>query len=110
MDHFLGSLTGLIAVVLIFGGSLLRSALSTWERRMELQMQSQQGQSDAVKQEMAALRAELAAMRDTSTQFDMSLENSIERLEQRISHMETKTRTVPPSQETPSVIHNGVSR
>lgn len=107
MAHLLGNLTGLVAVVLIFGGGIFRAVLSSWERRMELQMQNQQGQSDAVKQELAALRAEIAAMRDTSTQFDMSLENSIERLEQRVSHIETKTRPAPAPQDTPQVLRNG---
>jgi ubiquinone biosynthesis protein UbiJ len=91
MEQLLHSLTGLAFVVFIFGGGVISRALKTWERRMELQAERQQGQSDAITQQLQALRAEVAALRDTSTQFDMSLENSVQRLEQRVERLEIKS-------------------
>ncbi|MBV9849741.1 MAG: hypothetical protein JO250_08735 [Armatimonadetes bacterium] len=104
MEHMIGELTGLAFVIFVFGGGIIRSVLHSWERRMELQAQRQQGQNDAVTQQLAALRAEVAGLRDTSTQFDMSLENSVQRLEERVSRIEARTapRIVPPATEEPS--------
>lgn len=104
MDHFIGELTGLAFVIFIFGGGIISSALKAWERRMELQAQRQQGMNDEVRQELASLRAEIAGLRDTSTQFDISLEQTVHRLEQRMAHLETpgaaqSARTSPD--ETP---------
>ncbi len=89
-------------------------------------MQAQQGQNDAaaqqiaalrqevaalrqevaaLRQEVAALRQEVAALRDTSTQFDMSLEHNVQRLEERMGRVEIKAaaqaaRSVSPSEQT----------
>ena len=84
-------LVPLAFVVFVFGGGVIRSALKSWERRMELQAQRQQGQNDVVVQQLQALRAEVAALRDTSTQFDMSLESAVQRLEHRVERLETKS-------------------
>ncbi len=54
-------------------------------------MQAQQGRNEAAAQQIAALHQEIAEMRDTSTQFDMSLEHNVQRLEERLGRVETKT-------------------
>lgn len=69
----------------------VKSILKSQERRLELQMQAQQGQNEAAAQQIAALRQEVAALRDTSTQFDLSLEHSVQRVEERLGRVETKT-------------------
>lgn len=102
METLWGNLVPLAFVILVFGGGIIQRVLSTWEKRMEMQAQRQQGQNDAVTQQLAAVRAELAALRDTSTQFDMSVEQSIQRLEERVGRMESKAPayvTPPPSEE-----------
>lgn len=38
-----------------------------------------------------ALRAEMAALRDTTTQYDVSFDTALRRLESRISHIEQKS-------------------
>lgn len=42
-----------------------------------------------------ALRAEMAALRDTTTQYDVSFDTALRRLESRISHIEQKTLEAP---------------
>lgn len=90
MEDMLGMLIGDLAV----GGWIIpvtvKSILKSQERRLELQMQAQQGQNDAAAQQIAALRQEVAALRDTSTQFDVSLEHNVQRLEERMERVETK--------------------
>ncbi len=47
------------------------------------------GQSEeieALKQEIEALKADMADMRETSTSFDLTLESTLHRLEQRVSN------------------------
>ena len=79
------------AIVLGVGGNIVQSILKSQERRMEMRLRVQQGESGDVTRQIEALRAEIARLRDTSTQFDMSLEHSVERLEDRVGRIETKT-------------------
>lgn len=104
MDDILGLFIGALAV----GGWIIpvtvKSILKSQERRLELQIQAQQGQNDVAAQQIAGLRQEVAQMRDTSTQFDMSLEHSVQRLEERMGRVETKTaaqgaRTSSPAEQ-----------
>ena len=101
-----------IAIVLIFGlpvigvifgvgSKIVGDVLRSQERRLELRLQAQQGQADQVNQQLAALRAEVAGLRDTSTQFDVSVEQAVQRLEERIARIETKRTpsTVQPAPE-----------
>ncbi len=42
-----------------------------------------------------ALRAEMAALRDTTTQYDVSFDTALHRLESRMSHLEQKVIPAP---------------
>jgi len=104
----MGDALGVLIPILAVGGWIIpvtvKSVLKSQERRLELQMQAQQGQNDAVTQQIAALRQEVAALRDTSTQFDMSLEHGVQRLEERMGRVETKAaaqsvRTSSPAEQ-----------
>jgi predicted nucleic acid-binding Zn-ribbon protein len=77
--------------LLAIGGGIVKGILSSQERRLELRLQAQQGQNASVTEQIAALRQELAALRDTSTQFDVSVEQSVQRLEDRLGRLETKS-------------------
>lgn len=83
------------AIVLGVGGGIVQSILKSQERRLQLRLQAQQGQNEDVTRQLDALRAEVVALRDTSTQFDMSLEHSVERLEERVGRVEI--RSAPPT-------------
>jgi hypothetical protein len=95
------------AIVLGAGGGIIQSILKSQERRMEMRLRAQQGQNEDVTRQLDALRAEVAALRDTSTQFDMSLEHNVERLEERVGRVETKVAAAPvaapPSEEVQRV-------
>ena len=85
----------LMIPILAVGGWIIpvtvKSVLKSQERRLELQLQAQQGRNDEVAAQIAALRREIAALRDTSTEFDMSLEHAVQRLEGRLGRLETKS-------------------
>jgi len=88
-------LAGISIPLLAIGGGIVQNVLKSQERRMEMRLQAQQGKNEDVTRQIDALRAEVAGLRDTSTQFDMSLEHSVERLEERVGRVETKVAAVP---------------
>ena len=70
-----GSLAMMIpitAIVLGVGGGIVQSILKSQERRMEMRLNAQQGKNEDVTHQIDALRAEIAGLRDTSTQIDMT--------------------------------------
>ena len=81
----------LSAIVLGIGSSIVQSILKSQERRMELRLKAQKGQNGEVVKQLEALRAEIAALRDTTTQYDMTNDQIVHRLEERLSRIEIKT-------------------
>jgi hypothetical protein len=80
------------AIVLGIGTGLVKLILESAEKRLEMKLRLQQGKDSGVKEQFDALRAEIAALRDTSTQFDMSLQHTLEGLESRIQNVELGKR------------------
>jgi hypothetical protein len=96
------------AIVLGIGSGIVKSILASQERRLEIRMNAQQGQSEQVAQQLQALRAEVATLRDTSHQFDVSFDEAITRLEQRVGRVETKTAPpIAPVNDTSNILRNG---
>ena len=89
----------LSAVVLGIGSGIVQLVLKSSERRMELRLKAQKGQSSDVAKQIEALRAELAALRDTTTQYDMTNDLIVQRLEERLSRIEIKAAARSASEE-----------
>ncbi len=93
-----GDLIGLVAVFLIFGGgSALVKLLENRNRtRIELaQLRSQQQGGEGLQREVHALRDELAMVReqlrdlkDTTTQYDISFDTALQRMDRRMGIIE----------------------
>jgi hypothetical protein len=66
-------------------------------RSRELELRAIGGQSFAPqsKGEIAALREELAQLRDTTTKFDMSVESTLTEIQHRLSRLEAAQRPTP---------------
>ena len=86
-----GECIPICAIVLGIGAGIIKTITNSQERRLEMRLRLQQGQSSAVGEQIALLRQEIAALRDTSTQFDVSLEQTVQRLEDRLGRLETKS-------------------
>ena len=72
---------GLLVVFLIFGGGgVLAKIVESINRS---------------RAEFAALRAELASLRDTTTQYDLSFDTSLQRLERRVDQMNSNSASAP---------------
>ena len=81
----------LSAIVLGIGSGIVQLLLKSSERRLEIRLKLQKGQSGDVGKQIAALKAEIAALRDTTTQYDMTNDQIVQRLEERLSRIEIKT-------------------
>jgi len=88
MEH----MTGLIAVLCVFGIPL--TAIWTSHRRKMLELQLQlRGQGDnGLRAEIESLRQEVRSLRDTSMQYDLSFDTALQRMEQRVERMERGTQ------------------
>ena len=93
----------LSAIVLGIGSGIVQLVLKSSERRMELRLKAQKGQNADIVKQIEALRAEIAALRDTTTQYDMTNDHVVQRLEERLSRIEIKTasQTARPASEEP---------
>lgn len=103
-------LVPITAIVLGVGGGIIQSILKSQERRLEMRLQAQRGQNEAVTQQLEALRAEIASLRDTSTQYDIATDHVVQELAGRLSRMEARlaTRPASPVEETQHIgLHQG---
>ena len=85
---------GIIAVTLIFGIPVI-AILTNHVRKME-EIRSQRGQSaDAnVVGEIRALKEQFNELRDTTTKYDMSFDAALQRIENRVNHLEGRVSRV----------------
>ena len=91
----LGIMVPLSAIVLGIGSGIVQSILKSQERRIELRLKAQKGQNGDIAKQLEAMRAEIAALRDTTTQYDLTNDQIVQRLEERLSRIEIKTTTAP---------------
>ena len=60
-------------------------------RKMEEIRQRREGNSlNEIRAEVGALRQEVQALRDTSMQYDLSLDNALQQVDRRLSYLERK--------------------
>lgn len=84
----------LLAIILILSIPLF--ALWSYHRRKVLEMQLQiRGQGEGgVRAELDAVRQELRMLRDTSTQYDLSFDAALQRMEQRVAGVERSVQSI----------------
>ena len=85
-------IVGLALIVCIFGPMLfvLITATVLWHRKEMLQMELERRRlsNQEIVAQIEAIRQELAQLRDTSTQYDMSLQANLEALQERVRALE----------------------
>ena len=92
----------IVAIFFVFGGGgLVRYVVESMNKtRVELaQLRSQQKTDhgsvqdiEALRAEVAALRAQIMELRDTTTQYDLSFDTALQRMERRVEQMEQQQR------------------
>lgn len=79
----MGDLIGLVAVVLIFGGPMF----ALWSRYLLERERIRQAKNDKAFEQ---IRQEIAQVRETSTQYALSIEDALQRMERRLDELEQR--------------------
>jgi hypothetical protein len=71
-------------------------AISTYHRRKleEIRAKQKVDIAEETRAAIDALRREVAALRDTSTQYDVSFDTALNRLDSRMAHLAQRVRSV----------------
>lgn len=89
-----------LIILMIFGLKLF----TIWTRHRikleEMRQRSVQVPNNASSAQMLAIQTEVQQLRDTCTQFDMSLEHSLKRLDDTVTHIEQRLRALETNQNT----------
>ena len=88
-----------VAIVLGIGSGIIKNITSTYERIQMAKLEAARTNVRAVDEDNGSLRDEIAKLRDTSTQHAISLQHSVERLEQRVDFLEKKVSAATTSVE-----------
>lgn len=87
----MGDLVALVTVVLIFGGPMF----ALWTRYQLERERIRQEKSDKAFEQ---IRQELAQVRETSTQYALSFEEALQRIERRLDELEQRMSAVESQQ------------
>lgn len=97
-----GDWVGAIVVFLIFGGggmmvkifeTMSRSRVEIAQLRAGQQTSASNSQEiGALREEVRMLREELRTTRDTTSQYDLSFDTALQRMERRVEHIEQQQR------------------
>lgn len=99
----------LVPVTMFFfifgGGGMVRKIIESMNRtRVEMAQLRSQQQGSASSQELAALRDDVSALRrelqqlrDTSTQYDISFDSALQRMESRVEFLERNRNQTDPN-------------
>ncbi len=95
----------LVPVTAIAGGicaSMVKKSQQHREEMARLQFGQRTSLDDNSHSELNTLRQELAALRDTTTQYDMSVERNMHEVLQRLQALEAKNAPYRAAQATPT--------
>lgn len=76
---------------------------------VEMKLKGQSGLSADARAELQEMKAQIEALRDTTTKFDMSFDSALDRLEQRMDRVELR-QTGGTASEGEVVARQGVGR
>lgn len=98
-------LIGLVAVVMIFGIPITAIVTSHFRQLAQMKTNRSSEQDQALLNELQAVKQQIEQLRDTTTQYDMSFDTALQRLEARVSHLETRSNRYeePPIQQSMQV-------
>lgn len=85
-------LVALAAIVFIFGPALFvpitAMVLKHRKEMVQLELEKRRLSNQEIAKQIEALRQEIAHLRETSTQFDLSLQANLENLQERVRALE----------------------
>ena len=95
------------AIFMVFGIPMLVIITSHRRKMLEMKLKSMDRGDDSVRIAVEQLRSEVRSLRDTSTQYDLSFDNALQRIERRVETLET--HAITSRHETPQRVdlHSG---
>lgn len=85
-------IVALAAIVLIFGPALFipitAMVLKHRKEMLQMELEKRRLSNQEVAKQIEALRAEIAQLRETATQYDLSLQANLENLQERVRYLE----------------------
>ena len=93
-----GEFIGLAAIIMIFGIPLVAIWTDHQRKVLDMKLRLQNKGDESLRAEFKSLRQEVRALRDTSTQYDLSFDAALQRMEQRVERME-RGGQIQPSEE-----------
>ncbi|MCW5933438.1 MAG: hypothetical protein KIT45_03950 [Fimbriimonadia bacterium] len=90
----------LVAICLIFGPGLLAVWSRHKQKLLELEIQREQarGLASSSNIELETLKQELAELRRTTTEYDLSIDSHLQQMKQRIEFLEQRTHEMESQQ------------
>ncbi|GIV06373.1 MAG: hypothetical protein KatS3mg016_1948 [Fimbriimonadales bacterium] len=89
-------IVALTAIVCIFGPALFipitAMVLKHRKEMLQMELEKRRLSNQAVEERIEALRAEIAALRETATQYDLSLQANLENLQERVRALEEQSQ------------------
>jgi predicted nucleic acid-binding Zn-ribbon protein len=103
MEFFPFILT-LIAITTV--GSIINNFIGHRQKIAQMRFEQVKKADDAVAAELSALKQQVAALRETTTNYDLSFDSALQRLESRVGNIEQRLAKVERENEIASV-HGG---
>lgn len=89
-------IVALAAIVFIFGPALVipitAMVLKHRKEMLQMELEKRRLSNQAVEERIEALRAEIAALRETTTQYDLSIQANLENLQERVRALEEQSQ------------------
>lgn len=95
---------GGLVLVMVLAIPLLAIWTEHREKMSRLYLESQTRRGEELLAQMKALRMEIQALRDTTTQFDLSFDTTLQQLTSRVEALERRYRTVGSNTEESATI------
>ena len=79
---------GIVAMIMVFGVPMVAIITSHKRKMLEMKLRASNTGDESLRMAVESLRAEVRSLRDTSTQYDVSFDNAMQRLERRVDSLE----------------------
>ena len=85
-------IVGLATVIFVFGIPMLAILTAHHRRMVELKIRLREAASQSSSEDLTKLREDIQQLRETTTQYDLSFDAMLQRLEARIERLENHMR------------------
>ena len=86
--HFFELIIAIVAITTT--GSVFKAYIDYKQKTLEARSQNSQAPDNALRAEMAEVKQKLTELRDVTTQYDMSFDSALHRVESRLATVEQR--------------------